>query len=348
MFDDVRSVLLASDTVGWVSTSSAIYRTRDMGTTWTEVRPPGGSTFATVRFVDADTMYLIKKEGSSDSGPLTIGGPLTIAATHDGGASWVEATIDGPPVMAGMGFSFRSADSGTLTFFTQTGNDLRVFATSDGGRTWTGPVRSSAPRMLYLLKDLSGDRAMVLTNSLTPGQPFDNNLYFSLDGGVTWAKRPFPVNHRAPAADMKGAAIWADGSGQVVLAMDVSGDTQIYTSGDDGQTWQFVRDLGRDIAGAPTHVQLLSESEWIFASSFRVLSTADGGAHWRTTETGISPYAVSFASPDRGWALLSCSDYPPADPNLLYCPAPQPSDPFNRTVFLTTRDGGSTWTPIGG
>ena len=181
MFDAVRAVLLASDTVGWVSTASAVYRTRDMGKTWTEVRPPGWSATATSRFVDADTMYVASQYVGSD------GGPVAIAATHDGGTSWVEATIDGPPRMAGMVLSFRTPDSGTATFFTADGKDLRVFETADGGRTWTGPVRSSAPRMLYLLKDLdlyrSGDRALVLSNALAPGTPFDNNVYLSMDGG---------------------------------------------------------------------------------------------------------------------------------------------------------------------
>jgi photosystem II stability/assembly factor-like uncharacterized protein len=199
--------------------------------------------------------------------------------------------------------------------------------------------------MLYLFKDLSGDptsgdHAIVLTNASVPGRPFDNNVYFSTDGGVTWAKRPFPVSGRAPAAAMKGADLWADGTGRVVLAMDVHGATQLYTSAEDGQSWQFVIDLGRDIG----QVRLRSATEWIFVSGSGVTSTVDGGAHWRTTETAprIFPYDVSFASPDRGWALLSCFDYPTALPNL-YCPESQPT-----VVFLTTTDGGRTWARIGG
>jgi photosystem II stability/assembly factor-like uncharacterized protein len=345
MFDAVRAVLLASDTVGWVSTASAVYRTRDMGKTWTEVRPPGWSATATTRFVDADTMYVASQYVGSD------GGPVAIVATHDGGTSWVEATIDGPPRMAGMVLSFRTPDSGTATFFTADGKDLRVFETADGGRTWTGPVRSSAPRMLYLLKDLdlyrSGDRALVLSNAVAPGTPFDNNVYLSMDGGVTWIKRPFPTGDHARAADMKGVAgLWADGSGRIVLAMDIYGDVQIYTSGDDGRSWQFVRDLGHEIA----KVQLLSATEWVVLArdGSEVLSTVDGGGHWRQTfGPTIFFYEASFASPDHGWAVLNCYYYPAAGPDP-WCAKPQPGVYDKKDVFFATSDGGQTWTRIGG
>ena len=344
------SILLATDTVGWLSTDSAIYRTRDMGTSWIEVRPTGWSGFARVRFVDANTAYVTSKVAGSDGAPLSVAGPMAIAATHDGGTSWVEATIDAPGGMANMGFSFRTPEDVFVTFFTQDGQDVRAFETSDGGRSWTGPVRSSAPRMLYLLKDLSGDpaaggHALVLTNAQAPGRPRDNNVYFTTNGGLTWAKRPFPVSGRAPAGAMKGATLWADGSGRIVLAMDINDDVQMYTSDDDGSSWQFVRDLGRD-AG---RVQLLSATEWIFANGSQVVSTLDGGASWRTTDgaSRIFPYQYSFASPDHGWALLSCFDYPP-EGFSTYCAAPQPGVIDPTVVFLATTDGGRTWTRIGG
>jgi photosystem II stability/assembly factor-like uncharacterized protein len=351
MFDAAGSVFLASDSVGWVRTGSAtIYRTRDMGATWTDVRPPGLSTMGLARFVDADTMYVTSTNASSGGGLMT-GGPMTIAATHDGGTFWVEATIDSPRLMAGADFSFRTPDSGTLTFFTQDGRDLRVFATADGGRTWTGPVRSSAPRLLWQLKDLSGysnsfgtDRVLVLGLAmLPPGTPFDNSLNLSMDGGVTWIKPSFPIGSHSPQAAIKQATgLWADGTGRIVLAMDIfDGDLQIYTSADDGQTWHFVKDMGRS-AG---HVQLLSATEWIFRTDAGVLSTVDGGGHWRTT-VGVSKIYfadTSFASPDHGWGLFGC--FNSYNPNP-YCGPGVNDGPA--AVFLATIDGGRTWTRIGG
>jgi photosystem II stability/assembly factor-like uncharacterized protein len=128
--------------------------------------------------------------------------------------------------------------------------------------------------------------------------------------------------------------------------MDVfGGDLQIYTSADNGETWQFVKDLGRSI----THVQLRSATEWIFVKDSGILSTVDGGAHWRSTvgSSKIAFFDASFVSPDRGWALLSCFYYPTAYPNL-YCPAPVPGVNDGTVVFLATSDGGRTWTRIGG
>ena len=344
VINHVSSILLASDTVGWLSTGSAIYRTRDMGATWLNVGPPGWSRFAILRFVDEATAYVTSDFAGSEAAQLKI------AATHDGGTSWVETTIDAPGGMANMGFSFRTPEDAFLTFFSQDGKDVRVFETMDGGRSWTGPVRSSFPRMPYLFKDLSGDpaagnHALVLTNALSDSWPFDNNVYFSTDGGVTWAKRPFPVSDIARASVMKGATLWAGGGGQIVLAMYVNDDVQMYTSDDDGQSWQLVRDLGPDSG----RVQLLSATEWIFANGSQVLSTLDGGATWRTTDgaSRIFPYEIGFASPDHGWALLSCFDYP-SEGFSTYCAEPEPGSSDFTVVFLTTTDGGRTWAPIGG
>ncbi len=59
----------------------------DSAKTWTMVRPPGWSAVAAglVAVIDADTLYA-----------ALPGSPTTIAATHDGGLTWTQATIDEP------------------------------------------------------------------------------------------------------------------------------------------------------------------------------------------------------------------------------------------------------------
>ncbi len=76
---------LVSGSVGWVSTPDAIYRTQDLGRTWSTVSPAGRPTGSSSRdlFIDADTAYSF------------LPGSGTIAVTHDGGATWAETVLDG-------------------------------------------------------------------------------------------------------------------------------------------------------------------------------------------------------------------------------------------------------------
>src|SRR3954454_12666856 len=57
MFAVIRASRPVSDSVGWVATSSAIYRTTDRGATWSDVRPMTAASPA-FAFVDADSMYV--------------------------------------------------------------------------------------------------------------------------------------------------------------------------------------------------------------------------------------------------------------------------------------------------
>ena len=123
MFADLQDFLPASDTVGWVSTSTALYRTEDTGKSWTEIRPGAWSTTAATALVDAETVYL-----------ASGGSPATIAVTHDGGASSVERSLEVGATSGGPVFSFRTPSTGSATFTdTETTSPLRVYATTDGG-----------------------------------------------------------------------------------------------------------------------------------------------------------------------------------------------------------------------
>ena len=114
-FDDMCDFGLGSTTVGWVSTSTALYRTEDLGKTWSAVQPPGWSAATAVAnlFIDADTAYSFLQ-----------GSPSKIAATHDGGAAWVETVLgaagDWPA------FSFQTPLRGSLIFYGELKTDPSV------------------------------------------------------------------------------------------------------------------------------------------------------------------------------------------------------------------------------
>ena len=174
--------------------------------------------------------------------------------------------------------------------------------------------------------------------------------------------------------------MWGDTDGHIVLAISsiyvdslleqpdpqagcvvICQDTLLYTSADDGRSWQHVP------TPAPTHLsidtQFLSPAEWVLVSAAEIgvvpwgppepvamrltfTSTVDGGANWRTT-TQSSPFPMSgvhFATPDIGWATTRCEPGPTA-PNTFVCPTDP--GPTNRTVLIQTTDGGLTWSSIG-
>ena len=213
---------LVSETAGWQSTGHGFYRTEDMGETWTQVRPPGWSATAAglVTAVDAETMY------AALPGP-----PVTIAATHDGGVSWAQATIDDPSIVGGPLFSFRTADQGTATF-SGGETELRVYETTDGGRTWAGPVVVTAPSNSTgggIEGPVGG--VMWISNGKADNKPFDNTLHLSMDGGVTWKERSLPIGDAAPKDELKShEAMWADESGLIVMAISLGEGPQIYRS----------------------------------------------------------------------------------------------------------------------
>jgi Kelch motif len=321
---------------GWAATASAIYRTSDAGDTWTNERPAGWTASAASALVDADTAYL-----ASDSLPMVM------AVTHSGGASWSTATIDDSRIGGSPTFSFQTPMRGYATFPEKDSDTkLRVYTTDDGGHTWSGPKLSRIPQIHWNLGKIEGPSGGVLY--MVPGkadnQPFDNHLVLSMDGGVTWKTRSFPIGESSPKAVQKWVSrIWLDADGMIRIAIQADDRYSMWSSHDDGRTWRLERILPRYINVSEN--DFLSATEWIFArddgsSGFR--STTDAGAHWRTTntidDTRIDPSTLSFASVDVGWALEQC--YFHGGSAGGYCDGERP-------VLVSTKDGGRTWTPVG-
>jgi len=192
--------------MGWAATASAIYRTLDAGDTWADARPAGWTASAASALVDVETAYL-----ASDSLPMVM------AVTHSAGASWETATIDDSRIGGSPTFSFQTPMRGYATFPEKDSDTkLRVYTTDDGGRTWSGPKLSQIPQIHWNLGKIEGPSGGVLY--MVPGkadnQPFDNHLVLSMDGGVTWKTRSFPIGEAPPKAVQKWISrIWLDAGG---------------------------------------------------------------------------------------------------------------------------------------
>jgi len=362
---------LVSDSVGWVSTPDAIYRTPDLGRTWSVVSPAGRPTGSSSRdlFIDPDTAYSFLP----DSG--------TIAITHDAGVTWAETVLDGSRDGTPT-YWFDTPQHGSLVFpGKQKWDPSPVFDTTDGGRTWAGPRPGPSQDSRWPFFNSFGTDG---TRSVLAriGEP-NAAIQISHDAGATWIDRPYPPIPEAytgPDTRSPGIlAVWGDTDGHIVLAISsiyhsrcvvICQDTLLYTSADDGRSWQYVA------TSAPMHLlddsqsQFLSPTEWVlvseaetadiglpFAVATRLTftSTVDGGAHWRTTTqsspipfvswTASTTGGVDFATPDIGWAIASCDTAPTALNDFACDPVGNKAP--RRTILVQTTDGGLTWSSIG-
>lgn len=327
--------LLATERVGWVVTETGLSRTEDGGQTWIDARPEGWTASAANALVDANTAYL-----ASDNLPMTM------AATHDGGRSWSTATIDDRRIGSGPTLSFQTPMKGFATFTDRRGEPrLRVYATVDGGRTWTGPRLGRIPRIEASLGKMQGPSGGILymVSGKYDNRPFNNRFVMSMDGGVTWKTRPFPIGGPSP----RGAQKWigqfrleADGALRLAMLADDRGS--VWRSRDDGATWELVKALPRDVDVSGG--DLMTPTTWVFeladGTGFR--STVDAGAHWRITKTNsdirIAADTKTFVSREMGWGYRVCRS------------------PFGRradcagkedNALVATSDGGRTWSRLG-
>jgi photosystem II stability/assembly factor-like uncharacterized protein len=334
-FGDLESydAHLFSDTVGWIQTDTSLYRTSDAGRTWSVVTMPRQTRPSTQTIVDGDTVFV-----------AYAGSAWTLAATHDGGATWAEATIEGMPGDAFVIFAMRDATNGTATF----DPGLQVYETGDGGKTWSGPTAGSRPSRSAIgckFAPPPGDKGVISCETgKFDNRPFDDLLSLSTDGTRTWVELSFPTDEVSLAGEGKGLAgtPWIDGS-HILLAVDNwTGSTAIYESQDDGRSWRLVH-------GFPNwqgSITFLAEADWVGCGNgtgASCWSTQDAGATWREARNGDLGWMfnVTFGTVDHAWGVIQCVRNGRAVSSASQC------DGIVKSVLLETLDGGETWRPIG-
>jgi photosystem II stability/assembly factor-like uncharacterized protein len=330
----IADARLVSDTVGWLQTERELYRTTDGGRGWAQVTLPREAIPSATRIVDADTVFLVYG-----------GAPWEVAATHDGGATWVVASIEGVPSDDFAILSTRDGISGTLTFT----SDLQVYTTLDGGATWSGPTQGSRPSRGAIgcgkFEAGAGETGVIACgNGKFDNVPFDDLLTLSTDGGQTWLELSYPTDDVSLAGEGKSLAgaplIIGD---QILLAVDNwTGATAIYRSSDLGQTWQFIN----QIPNWQGPIDFVTETLWVGCSNgsgAACWSTQDGGVTWRERRNEEIGWfgSVTFATVDHGWGIISCPAEDSFRPRAPQCGA------SDRPVLFETLDGGQTWRQLG-
>ncbi len=216
-------------------TDARIYKTTDGGQTWTlqyqNTKP--GAYFNSIAFWD-------KHNGIAFSDP--VDGSFLVVTTSNGGATWEEVPAANLPPPLPIEYGGFSDGGGTALavegtsnawFGTALGEPVRIFRTTDKGRTWTvanTPLSTNRPYW--------GISTIVFKDSLNGfagcgGITNDsNNLAQTTDGGKSWSLVT-TYQHRSPST-----LVYVPKTSNLSLAVTAK-DGSIYTL-DGGITWRLI------------------------------------------------------------------------------------------------------------
>jgi len=136
------------------SSDQCVFVTADGGTTWTQASSGIVGNMMGICYADQNTLYAVNTSGN-------------VYKSTDGGHNWtVKATLGA--LLFGVGFA--DANFGVV------GGEEKIFATNDGGTTWTTHT--------------TGYENFYATETFTDGTGYcagtDENIYVTTDFGVTW------------------------------------------------------------------------------------------------------------------------------------------------------------------
>lgn len=271
-----------------VAEGNRIFRSTDGGTRWDSIGAP--------------PLYAIGAIWANDSVMLiTSGGSTDLYRSTDNGTTWSDARIGLP--FGVSPFQFYSEGS-TVYISMQTG----VFRSSDGGATWSG-INTGLPNYegtYPIVHDMVIDNGRVYASIANGLYYFDGgvwtqtsdeaNALFDKNDGVIFKASKSGVDRsenggadwRSINAGLRAVDITALAqSGSMVVA---GSSTGIYTSGDQGRTWE--KRLASSIDELVDAGPALIARGWEIGTSQRpgspgILRSLDNGATWANSSEGI-------------------------------------------------------------
>jgi xyloglucan-specific exo-beta-1,4-glucanase len=227
--------------VGTFGTSKGAYST-DAGVTWTRFPtvPPVGSA------VGDESKVAVTADGATII--WAIAGQVPFYST-DRGASWTPTDLPAPAVAYHLlgdrknPLKVYAYEHGGNWWYPS--NSARFYASVDGGRTFTASAQTWAPNGFWVT-DLA-------VNPFVEGDLWladANNLWHSVDSGLTWTKLTAMATVGAEFTNVHGAikvalGAPAPGSGRsatVYLVGTIDGVDAVYRSADMGASWVRIDD----------------------------------------------------------------------------------------------------------
>lgn len=302
----------------------------------------------------AGTGWALYDSGNPSSATFS---PVLLARTTDGARTWTDVTpAAARPMLSNVNATevLDAAGAGRAYLaVTDSRQDpsavgtVRVFATGDGGRTWTesAPVKVAGYASQLSFTD-SGRGWLLISEGAAMGRN-PVRVYRTTDGGTHWtltAQSP-PVESNSSAGipvgcDKTGIAFASATAGWLSSACAAGLSGELLVSRDGGITWGpqalpvpsgMCGDSGCELTGPVFTGGAGFLTVGSTASSPALLVSRDLGQTWRTLPlpagSGVYPQ-VRFFDPRLG---------------VLVPGGPQGSI---GSVFFTTSDGGQTWTPV--
>lgn len=274
-----------------------------------------------------------------DHGFVSVGDPIEIFRTIDGGSRWTPLTF---PVYISATAKFSDPQHGWI--IGNAGSLLapvsRQISTSDGGDTWKDLPQ--APTFPNGGKGGNLDSNFAFRSPIegwlggleAPGKPV---VYSSIDGGLSWQPHHLPVDVAGVPSNGKGLAEGSDvylipGAGVLAVAFDPGGTIAGFTSFDGGGTW-------RRLPPPPGETAF---SDYIFQDTFlwwamrygTLFKSNDAGQTWKEVaqETDEWDYVPGIIDAKHAWAHM-----------LVVFPN---TNPPHGTGLAMSSDGGIRWTPV--
>jgi photosystem II stability/assembly factor-like uncharacterized protein len=325
-YQQAFSLVCPSDTNCYAdSAGGQLEYTNDGGSTWQQATGIGTATSAPqIWCVDAQDCDVLADIAGSGS---------TFLTTTDGGQTWTSqpgpavslgGAPTGPPSTSQNGLAQDTMSCATISSCVViaydgdvSGSSTQVFATSDGGASWSQSTFPSPASGDFLPSDLSCTAMTCVTVGSIVGP------YTQFQSG-------------------SGSGSGYSGQGVATLA------GAAYTSDDGGATWSASTAPPSADAGQVISLTCPDATDCYAAATGAVFETADGGQTWDPVSTSGLP-GPPGSSP--GWNFTSLSCATSSSCWLTGAAMLQPSSSASQAVGIgqaegllaSTADGGSTW-----
>jgi photosystem II stability/assembly factor-like uncharacterized protein len=287
--------------------------------------------------------------------------------TSDGGRTWQSSVVNARALQSNPVFvdgqhgwffatdHFPGPDPGSSDI----GQNIALYRTSDGGKSWQRIGSSNAKSQLPVTSDdgygtqppFTANVQMSFLNAATGWligstyAPADSWLYVTHDAGSTWQRVALSLPGQAQVSwspqffDERNGVFPAAVSGP---APAYTQQTAIYTTRDGGQTWSQTALVPFDVTYG---TWLNTNVAWVNASNVQdktFYTTSDGWKHWTKHQMKTAfkqTYDFTFTSPQVGWAL--------GENRTRFFPEPGGGRQAGDIIsLLKTVDGGQTWRVI--